>query len=397
MQLSVYPSGSYGADGVLIYPYTFYRNNTWHYAGGTGTASFLPYKPTGSANAKMVLVYIDNNDNPAYTVGNEFSATLTGTVQVYPYIPAVPITSGIPLAGIRLVSGTSVILWDNIYDLRPWIVGDSFIPTGTVGHIIADEGVNQPTQAILDFIGPGVGVRNSADRTEVIISGTAIGGAGSVTIADNQIGFGSGTSIIGDPGFLWSTTPPQMSIDAYDYYPLLYVSAAKGTRSNPTPILTANNLYDITVDGYYTGTAQDGSPDAGWTTAFELEITALNDFHSSSGVFNATTAALFFFGISGSLYGATKPGLLLGYYKANFAGDVNVSGTVRPGNLQVTYYTFSGSNPPTASQLNSNIGVPASVGKGFMAYWDNNNAGTNSYLLSSDGTNWWHQAMTKAV
>src|SRR3989337_2356686 len=66
MPFSVYPSGSYGADSVLIYPHTYYRNNVWHYAGGTGTASFLSYKPTGSSNAKMVLLYIDDNDNPAY-------------------------------------------------------------------------------------------------------------------------------------------------------------------------------------------------------------------------------------------------------------------------------------------------------------------------------------------
>jgi hypothetical protein len=60
-------------------------------------------------------------------------------------------------------------------------------------------------------------------------------------------------------------------------------------------------------------------------------------------------------------------------------------------------YTFSGSNPPTDAQLDAGIGTPATVGKGFTAYWDNNSAGTNVYLLSSDGTNWWHQAMTKAT
>lgn len=397
MPLLVYPSGSYGSANALVYPYTFYRNNLWQYAGGTGTASFLPYKPTGSANAKMVLVYIDGNNNPTLVAGSEFSATLTGTVQVYPYIPSIPITDGIPLAGIRLVTGTSVILWDNIYDLRPWIVGDGFLPTGTVGHIIADEGVNQPTQAILDFIGPGVGVRNGSGRTEVIISGTATGGAGSVTIANNQIGFGSGTSIIGDPGFLWYPSEHKMVIDAYDYYPMFYIMSAEGTKTNPSPVLAAGNLFDISVDGYYTGTAVDGSYDSGWTPAFELEITSLNTFSSSSGIFNATTAALFFFGVSGTLYGGTQPGLLLGYYEANFAGNLNTSGTVRPGSLQLRYFTFSGSNPPTDAQLDSNVGTPASVGKGFTAYWNNNNAGTDVYLLSSDGTNWWYQAMTKAV
>src|SRR5512139_2761131 len=97
MPLSVYPSGSYGSGGVLIYPHTFYRNNTWHYAGGTGTASFLGYKPTGAANAKMVLLYLNDSDAPAYVAGNEFSASLTGTVQIYSYVPSLPATSGLPL------------------------------------------------------------------------------------------------------------------------------------------------------------------------------------------------------------------------------------------------------------------------------------------------------------
>lgn len=173
MPLLIYPSGSYGAGNVLVYPYTFYRDSTWHYIGSTGTISFLPYKPTGSSNAKMVLIYINDSDVLDYEVGNEFSAALTGTSQIFSHIPSIPSSSGIPLAGIRLVTGTSVILWDNIYDLRPWIVGDSFAPTGSYGHIIADEGVNVPTRPILDFIGPGVGIRTSSGRTEVIVSGTA--------------------------------------------------------------------------------------------------------------------------------------------------------------------------------------------------------------------------------
>jgi len=228
MPLLVYPSGSYGAGNVLIYPYTFYRNNTWHYIGSTGTASLLTYKPTGSSNARMVLVYLDDNDVPALEAGSEFSAGLTGTAQLFTYIPALPSTSGIPLAGIRLVSGTSVILWDNIYDLRPWIVGDGFTPTGSYGHTIADEGVSLPSQPVLDFIGPGVGVRNASGRTEVIISGTASGissatGArvrisGSFYLANNDYVIPDWYEAVDDDSYFNGANPTRVNIPESGWY-----------------------------------------------------------------------------------------------------------------------------------------------------------------------------------
>lgn len=130
MPLAVYPSGSSGAGNALVYPSTYYQSNAWKYAGGTGTPSLVALKPTDN-QAKMVLVYLDADGNPQLSAGSAFAATITGTSAVVPYLPSVGDTSYIPLAGIRLVSGTSVILWDNIYDLRPWIIGDGFVQTGT--------------------------------------------------------------------------------------------------------------------------------------------------------------------------------------------------------------------------------------------------------------------------
>ncbi len=55
------------------------------------------------------------------------------------------------------------------------------------------------------------------------------------------------------------------------------------------------------------------------------------------------------------------------------------------------------SNPPTDAELDAAFGTPATVGSGFVALVDDNDAGTAMYLVASDGTNWWHAALTKAV
>lgn len=411
MPLAVYPSGSYGSGNVLIYPHTFYRNNTWHYAGGTGTASFLTYKPTGTNSAKMVLLYIDDSDAPAYVAGVEFNESLTGTVQIFPYIPSMPITSGLPLAAIRLVTGTSVILWDNIYDLRPWIVGDSFIPTGSSGHIIANEGSNLPNQSILDFIGPGVHVQNGAGRTEVIVSGT------SVALPDMEVAYGNGASIVSHPRFIFDDANDNLTIgssnatgwgmvsavggDDTGNFPLINIygygatntptfetNYSRGLEATPTPIAAGDQFFAIDCYAFATGSSNTLIRGA------YIEAYALSGWDTIGG--NHSPSYLLF-SVGSAAYSGVEPVARLESTKVDLSGDLNVTGTVRPGVLQLKYYTFSGSNPPTDAQLDAGVGTPASMGKGFTAYWDNNNAGTNVYLLSSDGTNWWHQAMTKAT
>lgn len=55
------------------------------------------------------------------------------------------------------------------------------------------------------------------------------------------------------------------------------------------------------------------------------------------------------------------------------------------------------SNPPTAAQLTALFGTPATVGKGFTSLINDNGAGANFYLVSSDGSNWWIFSGVKAV
>lgn len=62
-----------------------------------------------------------------------------------------------------------------------------------------------------------------------------------------------------------------------------------------------------------------------------------------------------------------------------------------------THSTANVSNPPTDAQIDAAFGTPAQVGAGFVATLDDNGAGTNSYMVWSDGTNWWYATGTKAV
>jgi len=121
LPLLVTPSGSAGSNSVIVFPGVYHHGDgTYHYAGNTGTSSVLGNLPTGAANARMSLIYLDTpSGNPKILANtDEFSNALTGTAQVLQYIPAVPYDNDIALAGVRLVTGTSVIGWNNLYDIR---------------------------------------------------------------------------------------------------------------------------------------------------------------------------------------------------------------------------------------------------------------------------------------
>jgi hypothetical protein len=65
--------------------------------------------------------------------------------------------------------------------------------------------------------------------------------------------------------------------------------------------------------------------------------------------------------------------------------------------LLAGYSTANVSNPPTDAELDAAFGNPASVGTGVATILNNNGAGTNEYIVWSDGANWWYIAGTKAT
>jgi hypothetical protein len=65
--------------------------------------------------------------------------------------------------------------------------------------------------------------------------------------------------------------------------------------------------------------------------------------------------------------------------------------------IRVQVSSANVSAPPTDAELDTAFGTPAAVGAGFLALLDDNAAGSAVYLIASDGTNWWHVALTKCT
>lgn len=353
MPLLVYPSGTVGAGNALISPSTYYRNNLWHTAGGTGTASFLPYKPTGGNNAKIVLVYLDDYDNPNLLAGSEFSANITGTTQIFSYIPTLPNTSALPLSAVRLVTGTQRIVWDNLYDIRPFIVADGFIPTGTARHIIQVTGSSLPDRAILNFEGGNIwGVDDpSGGRTTIIISGSASGGSGGGSLPDMQVGFGNGSAIVGDDVFLYDDTNETLSIGTsnltnlhdgtatlalvqegasrptinLDYYgssgyPRIQFSSASGVATALGSVASGRALLEISAYGFITGSSA-----ARWREGFEFFVFTNNPWTITGAA--SARAEMYIKSITGSSASGDTLIMTATREKIDFDTSINISGT----------------------------------------------------------------------
>lgn len=184
LPLLAMPSGSLGAGDVYINPYTFLKDDgTWRQDGNTGTINLLTYSPTGS-NAVIVLLYDDTvSGNYGIIVGSGsyFNNAITGAAQILPYVPSLTNPDWMPIAAVRLVSGTAFIGWDNIYDLRQFLMHEA---TGTGGGgglgsvAVQDSGVPQGNATVFNFDGPNVLATVSGTVAYVYVTGSGGGGAG---------------------------------------------------------------------------------------------------------------------------------------------------------------------------------------------------------------------------
>lgn len=182
MPLLAFPSGSVGSPNVIVSPYTLKKENgTWMYVGNTGTASFTPYNPTSSGSVMGLIVLNTDTGNPYLLInsGSVFFG-ITGSSQIYPYIPTLTNPLHIPIAAVRLVSGTSRLTWDNIYDVRQFVHGHA---SGSAGGglssiAVQDEGTPQGNVTTFDFIGVPVTVTVSGSVAQVTVTATASGSSG---------------------------------------------------------------------------------------------------------------------------------------------------------------------------------------------------------------------------
>jgi hypothetical protein len=66
-------------------------------------------------------------------------------------------------------------------------------------------------------------------------------------------------------------------------------------------------------------------------------------------------------------------------------------------NPTVAYSEANVSNPPTAAEITAAFGSPADLSAQFAGIINDNGAGTNAWLVFVVDTDWFYQALTKAV
>lgn len=198
--LSAVPSGSSGAGNVIVNSHTYLDpiDGVWKYIGDEGSPNLLVAKPSGSSARMMLLAWDIVAQDPVFITGTTFPNIITGSSAIVPYLPSISNNRLIPIAGIRLVSGTDVIGWENIYDLRQFAVAQT--PPFMGGIMIQDEGSDVGTGSVLNFVGDGVSASVVGSVITVTVSGSSGVGGGSgidtIGIAGQDEGTNLGTGTV---------------------------------------------------------------------------------------------------------------------------------------------------------------------------------------------------------
>lgn len=181
MPFATIPSGTDGAGTVFIEPHVYRASDaSWNYVGNESSPNFLPAKPSGASGtmARMMLLVWDlSTDDPLIVTGSFLAENLTGTSSILSSVPTITNSDYVPLAAIRLVSGTQSLLWDNIYDMRQFAGtssagGSTFAGVDQIGIYALDNGVAKGTGTWVDF-----GDNLTASRSGTVLRIDAIASA----------------------------------------------------------------------------------------------------------------------------------------------------------------------------------------------------------------------------
>lgn len=333
MPLATIPSGTSGAGTVFIQPHTYLNpsNGTWSLIGDESSPNFLPAKPTDT-NARMMLLLWDLDlSDPVIVTGSTFLATLTGTVDVLPYIPVHTNTRRVPLAAIRLVSGTESIVWDNIYDMRQFATTTPQAFGG--GFAGQDEGAFLGTGTTLNFVGAGVTASLSGSVIQVNVPGGSAG-VDTIGIAAMDDGTPIGTGSIVNFG---------SNLTAVRTGTTIFVDAAAGGGGGGTPIAFFDNSVFVK-----TGTAvsfDDGLTAVATGTTVYVNSQIPHALYFSSGV-TLTTGTLLSFSEEISASFISKLGLTELIFNEDGVYEINA-------------VTFAQYNSTDDGTFESNLGVMA--------------------------------------
>lgn len=253
MPLLAYPSGSAFADALVIDRYNYLYGTTWRQVGGTSLGGFSGMNPTGAFNARAVLVYLQMDTGLFKIATGTMSEFLgngvnTGTALVLSHLPTPPRTGvDIPIAGVRLVTGTTVLSWANLYDVRPFFQpsptgtssvggggGGSGYPTGafTQGSVPFGNAVGSLTENNTQFFWDNAsGILLLGDKDPANASSTA-------RIILSPLG-GAGTNA-GIQGFAYGA-------GSFNYINTFH---ARGTKAAKTATQSGDSLFRIQSRGY---------------------------------------------------------------------------------------------------------------------------------------------------
>lgn len=276
------PSGTFTSNNVLVNEYTFMNTSgQFSYFAPQATSNLTVWNPSSSTGAIMVLVSLDtSNDTLHYDVGSGsvFSAALTGTADVAPHIPTVPdISRYLPIGAVRLINGTTLIGWDNIYDVRQIFGVGLAGPPGIAGGMSAqDEGVPLGFPNIFNFVGAGVTATISGTVVMVNVPGGG-GGSTGTSQTGTYLSLDTSNGPLTGPLLIWKSNP-----DSFQYHTdrstfIAYASGTLSSRFNAAgefiQFSTGSTAYGVYVDDEGAGgnsvfVGQQGIMDA---TAFRIE------------------------------------------------------------------------------------------------------------------------------
>lgn len=215
MNQLAFPSGT-SSMMLTLEPWFYEKDGAWGYSQNTGTPSFAPYVPTVTGSARMALLYLNRTTNALEIVaGGLFSGGINDRAVLAGFIPDVDRDYAMPLAAVKLTTGTSSLDWYDIYDMRDFYT----VAKRWAGIGIQDEGIPAGTGSILNFVGAGVSatVSGSVIRVDVSAGGsTNPPVTGSIVLQNSGVTLGSVTkinivgnlldaSILGDVGIISGT------------------------------------------------------------------------------------------------------------------------------------------------------------------------------------------------
>jgi hypothetical protein len=415
--------GPYSGMLIQVYRDIVWTGTAWA-AVNTQTLDLTPHIPATTGKAAFVLITLDDSAAIIATKGSEVDIADLGLDD----LPAVPAGTREVLGAVRVYYGQIAVQEartnTDIVDLRDsgWgVVADhgslsgltdadhpasaiTVDATGFAGNLSSADSTVQAALATIDAldITPGL-INPTTTQGDMLYLGasatnyaTSANGSSVLAVSTTYSSYYGSNIIDENDGTYWTSLNPVTN--------QWFVIDLGSTRSiGSMRLMQQNSTHG--ARSYVIATSDDGSA---WTDRHTRTVASF--IQDETFDFSETLTARYF--RVTALISTTGPDSGWGVYTCELiSAQADLFRLPLGAEKQVLksiasfpdwtsllpVYIDDVSSPPTDAELDSAIGAPASVGAGFGALLDDNNAGTAVYLIASDGTNWWYTAMTKAT